>query len=132
MELLDEIKQVADSDKAFPLVKMWLKKCNLSLPEEEIYFIYRIIYSFGVIDGNPRYEVSHALAHKLHHTTSYQAVLLLNNLTQKDYQFQLDLSDSELIFNFVAFHERSQFFSVILIYFSISLILMKLKDKIRK
>lgn len=110
VELLDEIKQVADSDKAFPLVKMWLKKCNLSLPEEEIYFIYRIIYSFGVIDGNPRYEVSHALAHKLHHTTSYQAVLLLNNLTQKDYQFQLDLSDSELIFNFVAFHERSQFF----------------------
>ena len=49
VELLDEIKQVADSDKAFPLVKMWLKKCNLSLPEEEIYFIYRIIYSFGVM-----------------------------------------------------------------------------------
>ncbi|EGO8276007.1 DNA-binding protein, partial [Enterococcus faecalis] len=57
VEFLDEIKQVADSDKAFPLVKMWLQNCNLSLPEEEIYFLYRIICSFGVIDGNPRYEV---------------------------------------------------------------------------
>ncbi|MBD9891892.1 helix-turn-helix domain-containing protein [Enterococcus faecalis] len=110
VEFLSETKQVADDDKAFPLLKLWVKNCNLSLPEEEIYFIYRMIYSFGVIDGNPRYEGSHALAHKLHHTTSYQAVLLLNNIMQKDYQFQLDLSDSELIFNFVAFHERSQFF----------------------
>ncbi|MGC3074646.1 hypothetical protein ACPTFU_13990, partial [Enterococcus faecalis] len=33
-----------------------------------------------------------------------------NNIMQKDYQFHLDLSDSELIFNFVAIHEPSQFF----------------------
>ncbi|MCV3324991.1 hypothetical protein ACIPCB_01215 [Pediococcus pentosaceus] len=80
--------------------------------------MYQVIYVFGIIDGNPNYENSYALAHQKNQTHAYQAVMNLALVIKKTFNFQLGTTDLELMFNFIAFHERSTFFMEILTCFS--------------
>ncbi|BCA85206.1 hypothetical protein EsVE80_07290 [Enterococcus saigonensis] len=103
-------EKIAAADENFSLVNIWLSQCDLVFPIPEQLFLYQVLYSFGVIDGNRLYEKSHAKAHQLNNSTSYAAVTNLQRVIQDDFQFKLDTKDSELLFNFIAFHERSQLF----------------------
>ncbi|HFX3747951.1 TPA: helix-turn-helix domain-containing protein [Enterococcus faecium] len=106
----NEYKSVISDDPHFNLLKKWSKQINLSFNSDELCFLYRIIYSFGVIDGNAIYENSHAYAHQRQNTCSYRAVENLEKVLQSMFRFSLDIKDPELIFNFIAFHERSYLF----------------------
>lgn len=103
-------KEVVNMDPHFGLLKEWAEKSGVDFEEDELYFLYRIIYAFGVIDGNKQYENSHAQAHQKNNTCSYRAVENLEKTVKQAFGFELDIHDPELIFNFVAFHERSLLF----------------------
>lgn len=108
----DATKQrVIDSDPNFKLMQKWHKICNLPLSRDELYFLYQVIYDFGIIDGNPNYENRYALAHQQNQTDSYLAVMNLARVVKENFEFQLATDDLELMFNFIAFHERSAFFN---------------------
>ena len=94
----------------FSYLNQWVEQVKLGLSLDERYFLYQIIYSFGIIDGHKKYENSHAAAHRKFCTTSFRAVQNLADALNQTFQFKLDLEDPELIFNFVAFHERSSLF----------------------
>lgn len=103
-------KQIIDNDPNFDLMWQWNKKGELTLNQDELYFLYQVIYVFGIIDGNPNYENRYALAHQKNQTHAYQAVMNLALVIKKTFNFQLGTTDLELMFNFIAFHERSTFF----------------------
>ncbi|WP_206856170.1 helix-turn-helix domain-containing protein [Candidatus Enterococcus mangumiae] len=103
-------RKVVDNDYNFSYLNQWVDEMNLDLSLDERYFLYQIIYSFGIIDGNKKYENSHATIHKKVNTPSFRAVLNLAVALEQQFQFKLDIEDPELIFNFVAFHERSSLF----------------------
>lgn len=103
-------KQIIDNDPNFDLMWQWNKKGELTLNQDELYFLYQVIYVFGIIDGNPNYENSYASAHQKNQTHAYQAVMNLALVIKKTFNFQLGTTDLELMFNFIAFHERSTFF----------------------
>ncbi|WP_229569006.1 MurR/RpiR family transcriptional regulator [Pediococcus pentosaceus] len=111
-------KQIINNDPNFDLMWQWNKKGELTLNQDELYFLYQVIYVFGIIDGNPNYENSYALAHQKNQTHAYQAVMNLALVIKKTFNFQLGTTDLELMFNFIAFHERSTFFMEILTCFS--------------
>lgn len=111
-------KQIIDNDPNFDLMWQWNKKGELTLNQDELYFLYQVIYVFGIIDGNPNYENSYASAHQKNQTHAYQAVMNLALVIKKTFNFQLGTTDLELMFNFIAFHERSTFFMEILTCFS--------------
>lgn len=103
-------KKVVDNDPSFALMRKWHLIGKLPLKESELYFLYQVIYSFGIIDGNSNYENSYTLAHQKSQTASYQAVVNLAKVVKEYFNFQLATTDLELVFNFIAFHERSAFF----------------------
>lgn len=103
-------KQIIDNDPNFDLMWQWNKKGELTLNQDELYFLYQVIYVFGIIDGNPNYENSYVSAHQKNQTHAYQAVMNLALVIKKTFNFQLGTTDLELMFNFIAFHERSTFF----------------------
>ncbi|WP_325067785.1 helix-turn-helix domain-containing protein [Pediococcus pentosaceus] len=111
-------KQIINNDPNFDLMWQWNKKGELTLNQDELYFLYQVIYVFGIIDGNPNYENSYALAHQKNQTHAYQAVMNLALVIKKTFNFQLGTTDLELMFNFIAFHEHSTFFMEILTCFS--------------
>ncbi|MEE6727112.1 helix-turn-helix domain-containing protein, partial [Pediococcus acidilactici] len=84
--LTDETKQmVIDNDPNFNLMKKWNKMCELPLSRDELYFLYQVIYDFGIIDGNPNYENSYALAHQQSQTDSYLAVMNLAKVVKENF-----------------------------------------------
>lgn len=101
---------VVDEDAHFSYLNQWVEQVKLGLSLDERYFLYQTIYSFGIIDGHKKYENSHAAVHKKFCTTSFRAVQNLADALNQTFHFKLDLEDPELIFNFVAFHERSSLF----------------------
>ncbi|EPI00233.1 M protein trans-acting positive regulator HTH domain protein [Enterococcus faecalis 13-SD-W-01] len=103
-------KKVADMDQYFGLLRDWAEKAGFIFEEDELYFLYRVIYAFGVIDGNKKYENSHALSHKKNSTCSYRAIQNMAKTLKSTFGFELDIADPELVFNFAAFHERSLLF----------------------
>ena len=54
---------------------------------------------------------------KKHQTRSYKIVLHLDKVLREMFKFNLAVDDQELIFNFIAFHERSSFSLEIRIFF---------------
>ncbi len=103
-------QQVIKKDPFFLLIGQWLEAIEIPLSEDEQYFLYQVIYSFGVIDGNPTYENSYAKSHEISDSLCYRTLVALENAVKKEFDFRLDTDDQELVFNFVAFHERSRFF----------------------
>ncbi|MDB1652319.1 helix-turn-helix domain-containing protein [Enterococcus durans] len=101
---------VIDRDPHFLQLKKWQRESALRLAVNEVYFLYQIIYSFGIIDGNARYENSYAIAHQEMLTCSYRAVENLAVALKQNFHFELAVTDPELLFNFIAFHERSRLF----------------------
>lgn len=103
-------KQVIEDDPNFFHLKQWYDNSSLKLNQNELYFLYQIIYTFGVIDGNPHYENSYATAHERNQTCPYRVVQSLREVLKNLFKFDLAIHDQELMFNFIAFHERSSFF----------------------
>lgn len=110
ISIATDIKAVIDLDPYFQRLEKWHDESDMSLSENELYFLYQIVYSFGIIDGNSCYENSYAMAHKQQITCSYQAVENLATALEKKFHFRLTMTDQELLFNFIAFHERSRLF----------------------
>lgn len=106
----EEDQAIIDADTCAELIVQWIKQTQLSLSKEEGYFLYQIIYSFGIIAGNKRYENSYAAAHEKCQSLSYRAVITLKEVLKQEFSFDLAVNDPELLFNFVAFHERSYLF----------------------
>ena len=98
------------ADPNFERLQKWNNQSGLFLDENELFFLYQVIYSFGIIDGNSQYENSYATVQKKHQTRSYKIVLHLDKVLREMFKFNLAVDDQELIFNFIAFHERSSFF----------------------
>lgn len=105
----EEVQQIAQADAALQEITKWVGHCQLALSKEEQIFLYRVIHAFGVIDGHPQLEAANAAAHQLHQSVSYRAVLTLSKAIKQTFAYQIDLSDMELLFNFIAFHDRSDF-----------------------
>jgi hypothetical protein len=97
-------------DPYFELLKKWADHLKLPFSKAELCFMYQIIYAFGIIAGHKKYEDSYAAIHEQANTLAYQAVLNLEQVLQQEFNFDLALSDRELMYNFVAFHERSILF----------------------
>ena len=74
------------------------------------FFLYQVIYSFGIIDGNSQYENSYATVQKNIKPVLIKLFLHLDKVLREMFKFNLAVDDQELIFNFIAFHERSSFF----------------------
>ncbi|MDK4449672.1 helix-turn-helix domain-containing protein [Enterococcus casseliflavus] len=106
----EEKKRIAEGDIHFPLVKSWLIISGLYLAESEQIFLYGIIMAFGILDGHEIFEQSHAQAHLQANSSARRSVLYLSQAIEKVFDFSLDMSDRELQFNFLAFHERSELF----------------------
>ncbi|MGH1885327.1 helix-turn-helix domain-containing protein [Enterococcus avium] len=104
------VKAVIELDPYFERLRHWHSETDMVLNNDELFFLYQIIYSFGIIDGNKCYENSYAAAHQKANTDSYRAVENLAAALRQDFNFELALMDQELLFNFIAFHERSLFF----------------------
>lgn len=116
-EVDKEWEEVITMDQYFSLLEKWNQSCkqlSLSdyreLPYEELLYLYQIIYSYGIIDGNPKYENEHAMIHKMNNSVSFQSVCYFAAGVKLLFDYELDLNDPELIFNFVAFHERARQF----------------------
>lgn len=105
-----DIKALIDLDPYFERLERWHDESDMFLNKNDLYFLYQIIYSFGIIDGNSCYENSYAMAHKQRATCSYQAVENLAAVLEQKFRFHLTMTDQELLFNFIAFHERSRLF----------------------
>lgn len=103
-------QSVIQADPNFERLQKWNNQSGLFLDENELFFLYQVIYSFGIIDGNSQYENSYATVQKKHQTRSYKIVLHLDKVLREMFKFNLAVDDQELIFNFIAFHERSSFF----------------------
>lgn len=106
----EEKQKIAEGDVHFPLVNNWLEQADLHLAKSEQVFLYRIIMAFGILDGHGAFEQSHVEAHAQAHSAAYRSVRYLAQAVEEVFAFTLDLSDTELQFNFLAFHERSQLF----------------------
>ncbi|MFR3683873.1 MAG: helix-turn-helix domain-containing protein [Enterococcus sp.] len=104
------VRMVIDLDPHFEQLKNWHFKTDMALKTDELYFLYQVIYSFGIIDGNKCYENSYAAAHQKAATDSYRAVENLALALKQAFNFELAVKDQELLFNFIAFHERSLLF----------------------
>lgn len=103
-------QQVILSDPYFALLTHWRRTTDIDLNQRELCFLYRVIYAFGVMEGQAKYENSYRLAHQRFETCSYRLVLNLAETIQQEFDFSLDLTDPELLFNLIAFHERSALF----------------------
>jgi hypothetical protein len=105
-----EDQAVINDDPNFVRLRQWDSQTGLILDENELYFLYQVIYSFGIIDGYSQYENSYAAAQRKHQTCSYRVVQHLTKVLKEMFKFTLAIDDPELLFNFIAFHERSSFF----------------------
>ncbi|MCC4043717.1 helix-turn-helix domain-containing protein [Enterococcus gallinarum] len=103
-------QSVIKADPNFVRLQKWNNQTGLFFEEDELFFLYQVIYSFGIIDGNSQYENSYATAHREHQTSSYRVVQHLTEVLKEMFKFTLAIYDPELMFNFIAFHERSSFF----------------------
>nr|WP_034693748.1 helix-turn-helix domain-containing protein [Enterococcus pallens] len=109
LQLDKSVKETIAGDAAFNLIVAWLKRIQLDLPDEESYFLYRVIYAFGIIDGSKPYESAAAEAHEKSRSLAYRSAILLRAALKQGYDFDLDLTDKTTLFNLIAFHERSYF-----------------------
>ncbi len=105
-----QYESLIKSDPYFELLKNWRRKIQIEIEDHELYFLYQIIYCFGIIDGNKKYENQYADNHRSNLTCSYRAVEHLKHVLNKEFVFELNTDDPELLFNFIAFHERSRLF----------------------
>ena len=105
-----EVKSTIESDPNFELVSMWLKESQLLLPDNERYFLYRVIYAFGIVEGKECYEQQAVCAHTKSQSLAYRLVELLSCSLKEVFDYDFDRRNQNHLFSLIAFYERSCFF----------------------
>lgn len=89
---------------------MWLKESQLLLPDNERYFLYRVIYAFGIVEGKVCYEQQAVRAHTKSQSLAYRLVELLSCSLKEVFDYDFDRRNQNHLFSLIAFYERSCFF----------------------